>query len=64
MVLFWLVLGAVGTLGGAGTLVVAFRSGQEGERDRERVLFRLAVAALALGSAAFLVAMVLGTPKG
>ena len=59
----WLALGAVGTLGGAGALVLAFRSGQGGDKAREKVLFRGAVAALALGSAAFLVAMILGTPK-
>lgn len=63
MVWFWLLVGAVGTLGGAGTLVVAFRSGQEGDKDRERRLFRVAVGALALGSLAFLAAMIIGTPR-
>ena len=64
MVWFWLTLGAAGTLGGAGTLVVAFRTGQDGDTAREKVLFRGAVTALAVGSAAFLVTMILGTPRG
>ncbi len=49
------VLGGVATLAGALALVLAFRHGQAGRRDRERVVFRLAVGALALGSALFLV---------
>lgn len=42
------------TLAGAVGLVVAYRHGQAGERDRERRLFRLAVGALAVGSLLFL----------
>ncbi|HOU90526.1 MAG TPA: hypothetical protein PLU22_05740 [Polyangiaceae bacterium] len=64
MVWFWLALGAVGTIGGAGMLVVAFRSGQGGDPAREKVQFRGAVAALAVGSAALLAAMIVGTPRG
>lgn len=53
-----LALGALLTLGGAVTLVVAFRAGQAGRRDDERRLFRLAVAGLAVGSLFFLATMV------
>lgn len=55
-----LVLGGVGTLGGAAALVLAFRAGQAGERDRERTLFRWAVAGLAAGSLLFLATMIAG----
>lgn len=51
-------LGAVGTVGGACALVVAFRRGQGGDRAGEQRLFRAAVLGLALGSLAFLGAMV------
>lgn len=54
-----LVLGGLATIGGAGALVVAFRHGQAGRRDDERRWFRAAVAALALGSASFLVTVLL-----
>ncbi|WP_372595311.1 hypothetical protein [Actinotalea sp.] len=64
MVWFWLLIGGIGTVGGAGALVVAFRAGQEGDRAKERVLFRRAVVGLAIGSLAFLAAMVAGTPRG
>jgi len=63
VVWFWLAVGAVGTLGGSSALVLAFRSGQHGDPAREKVLFRGAVAALAIGSAAFLLAMIVGTPR-
>jgi hypothetical protein len=51
-------LGAVGTLGGASALVMAFRRGQGGDRAAEQRLFRAAVLGLAVGSLAFLGAMV------
>lgn len=54
-----LALGGALTIGGAGALVVAFRHGQRGHRDDERRWFRGAVAALALGSLAFLVTVAL-----
>lgn len=50
-------VGAVGTVGGAAALVLAFRRGQTGDRAGERRLFRGAVVGLALGSLAFLAAM-------
>ena len=53
-------LGAVGTLAGAVLLVLGFRQGQEGDAAGERVRFRAAVAALALGSLALLGAVVSG----
>ncbi len=49
-----LALGGVLTLAGAALLVRAFRLGQADRRDDERRTFRLAVAALAVGSALFL----------
>lgn len=55
--MIFVVLGAVGTIGGAGLLVAAFRSGQNGEREREGRLFRYAVLGMALGSASFLAAL-------
>ena len=64
MVWLWIALGAIGTLGGAWTLVLAFRTGQGGDEPRERMLFRRAVVALALGSASFLGAMIVATPRG
>ena len=54
----FVVLGALGTLGGAVLLVLAFRRGQEGDRDAERTWFRGAVGVLALGSLALLGAVV------
>lgn len=54
-----LALGGILTIGGAGALVVAFRHGQADRRGAERVWFRLAVAGLALGSAAFLATVLL-----
>ncbi len=63
MVWFWLGIGAIGTIGGAWMLVTAFRGGQQGDKARERSLFRWAVGALALGSLSFLVAMIVGTPR-
>ena len=54
-----LAAGGALTLAGAAALVVAFRRGQDGRRDDERRWFRLAVAALALGSLAFLVTVAL-----
>jgi len=48
-----LVLGAIGTIGGAAALVAAFRHGQAGRRADERRWFTIAVVALALGSLAF-----------
>lgn len=62
MVWLWLGIGATGTLGGAALLVTAFRTGQAGDKARERFLFRWAVGALALGSAAFLFTMIVSTP--
>lgn len=58
MTLALVTFGAVGTVGGAWALVVAFRRGQGGDRAGEQRLFRTAVLALALGSLAFLAAMV------
>lgn len=52
---FLLALGGVLTIGGAALLVLAFRRGQDGDRDAERRLFRYSVAALAAGSLCFLV---------
>lgn len=57
-----LVLGALLTLVGAALLVVAFRHGQAERRDDERRTFRLAVAALALGSLLFLATVTLSGP--
>ena len=57
------ILGGLLTLGGAALLVVAFRHGQAGRADDERRVFRLAVAALAVGSLGFLAsAMLSGRP--
>ncbi len=56
--MIFVVLGAIGTIGGAGLLVAAFRAGQAGERDRERQLFRYAVLGMAAGTALFVVALV------
>ena len=53
-----LALGAVGTLGGAGLLVLAFRRGQVQDRAGERRLFRAAVGALAVGSLLWLATIV------
>lgn len=53
-----LVLGAVGTIGGAMLLVVAFRHGQARDPDGERRAFRAAVAALAVGSLLWLATIV------
>lgn len=55
-----LTLGAIGTMGGAAALVVAFRHSQAGRRPDERRWFVLAVAALALGSLAFLATVLQG----
>ncbi len=63
MVWLWLGIGALGTLGGAGMLVAAFRRGQQGDKAREGRLFRRAVGSLALGSLSFLLAMIAGTPR-
>lgn len=49
-----LILGGVATLAGAAALVLAHQHGLAGRRDRERVVFRLAVAGLAVGSLLFL----------
>lgn len=54
-------LGGVATFAGALALVLAFRHGQAGRRDRERTLFRLAVVGLAVGSLLFLVHVVRST---
>ena len=56
-----LVLGGLGTVGGALLLVRAYRLGLTGDRDAERRAFRVAVAALAVGSLAFLGTMALST---
>lgn len=55
-------LGGVATVGGAGLLVAAFRSGQAGAVERERRWFRLAVLGLAIGSALFVLALI-GAPR-
>ncbi len=57
-----LALGGILTLAGAGLLVRAFRQGQAGDRAGERRTFRLAVGALAVGSALFLVTVVVARP--
>ena len=54
-----LALGGLLTIGGAGALVIAFRHGQAGRTDAEQRWFRVAVAGLALGSAAFLATVLL-----
>ncbi len=54
-----LALGGLLTVVGATALVVAFRHGQAGRPDDERRWFRLAVAALALGSLGFLLTVML-----
>lgn len=54
-----LALGGLLTIGGAGALVVAFRLGQEDRPDAERLWFRAAVGALALGSVSFLATVLL-----
>lgn len=53
-------LGGLLTIGGAALLVVAFRHGQAGRAADERRVFRLAVAALAVGSLGFLASALLG----
>lgn len=55
-----LALGAVGTIGGAAALVVAFRHSQAGRRAAERRWFTVAVVALAVGSLAFLATVAQG----
>lgn len=55
-----LTVGAVGTIGGAAALVVAFRHSQAGRRSDERRWFAIAVVALAAGSLAFLATVVQG----
>ena len=55
-----LALGAVGTIGGAAALVVAFRHAQAGRRADERRWFTVAVVALAVGSLAFLATVAQG----
>lgn len=55
-----LVLGGVLTIAGAALLVRAFRLGQADRRDDERRTFRLAVGALAAGSALFLATVMVG----
>ncbi|MCL3860664.1 hypothetical protein [Actinotalea sp. K2] len=58
MHLLLLALGGLLTIGGAGALAVAYRHGQDGRRDAEKVTFRAAVAALAAGSLLFLLSTV------
>jgi hypothetical protein len=53
----FVVLGAVGSIGGAALLVAAFRRGQAGDRDGERRLFGGAVAGLGAGMVLFAVAL-------
>ncbi|MCV2393833.1 hypothetical protein OEB99_05890 [Actinotalea sp. M2MS4P-6] len=55
--MIFVVLGAVGTIGGAGLFVAAFRRGQAGDHDTERRLFRAAVAGFGVGSAMFVIAL-------
>ena len=54
-----LALGGAASIAGAVLLVAAFRAGQAGRRDEERVEFRLATAALALGALLFLATVLL-----
>lgn len=55
--MIFVVLGAIGTIGGAGLFVAAFRRGQAGDVEAERRLFRISVAGMAVGSALFVVAL-------
>lgn len=56
-----LAVGGLASIGGAALLVLAFRDGQAGRVDAERVKFRSAVAALGVGALGFLAtAMLLG----
>lgn len=54
-----LVLGGAASIAGAIYLVAAFRAGQAGEVGVERVRFRVATAALALGALLFLATVAL-----
>lgn len=51
------VLGAVGSIGGAALLVGAFRRGQAGDREGERRMFAGAVAGLGTGMVLFAIAL-------
>lgn len=55
--MIFVVLGAVGTIGGAALLVGAFRRGQAGDRDVERRMFGGAVAGLGGGALLFAIAL-------
>jgi hypothetical protein len=54
-----LALGGLFTIAGALGLVTAYRHGQQGRREDERRWFRASVVGLAVGSALFLVTVVL-----
>lgn len=54
-----LALGGAASTAGAIFLVAAFRAGQAGRLDYERVRFRAATAGLALGAALFLATVIL-----
>lgn len=54
-----LALGGAASIAGAIYLVAAFRDGQAGRTDAERVKFRIATAALAAGALLFLATVVL-----
>lgn len=56
-----LALGGAASIAGAIYLVVAFRDGQAGRVDAERIRFRIATAALAVGALLFLVTVVAST---
>lgn len=56
-----LALGGAASIAGAVYLVAAYREGRAGRADSERVKFRIATAALAVGALGFLTTVMLTT---